>query len=129
MSAIAALKGYRTQFLYSLHRIITDSENNHTYHIEGKFEDLDILDDTGKYIECLQVKNLSTTLSFSDLFSAQDSFFSRIVKVSNNNPNVTATIVSFNPVSIELNDDSKLNVKLKSKKFNENEIQIGRAHV
>ena len=58
MSAIAALKGYRTQFLYSLHRIITDSENNHTYHIEGKFEDLDILDDTGKYIECLQVKNL-----------------------------------------------------------------------
>lgn len=73
MSAIAALKGYRTQFLYSLHRIVFGVTDDYVYHIEGEFEDLDIIDNNGKYVECLQVKNLSDSLTFSDLFSAKDS--------------------------------------------------------
>ena len=43
MSAIAALKGYRTQFLYSLHRIVFGVTDDYVYHIEGEFEDLDII--------------------------------------------------------------------------------------
>lgn len=128
MSAIAALKGYRTQFLYSLHRIITDSVSDYTYHIEGQYEDIDILSSGGKYAECLQVKNLSTTLTFSDLFSAQDSFFRRIVKVSSANPNMKSKIISFSSVSDELNDNSKLRTKLRSKKFTDNDIQTILAH-
>ena len=64
MSAIAALKGYRTQFLYSLHRIVLGVTDDYVYHIEGEFEDLDIIDNNGKYVECLQVKNLSDSLTF-----------------------------------------------------------------
>lgn len=75
MSAIAALKGYRTQFLYSLHRIVFGVTDDYVYHIEGEFEDLDIIDNNGKYVECLQVKNLSDSLTFSDLFSAKDSIY------------------------------------------------------
>lgn len=51
MSAIAALKGYRTQFLYSLHRIVFGVTDDYVYHIEGEFEDLDIIDNNGKYVE------------------------------------------------------------------------------
>lgn len=75
MSAIAALKGYRTQFLYSLHRIVFGVTDDYVYHIEGEFEDLDIIDNNGKYVECLQVKNLSDSLTFSDLFSIMGSSY------------------------------------------------------
>lgn len=128
MSAIAALKGYRTQFLYSLHRIVFGVTDDYVYHIEGEFEDLDIIDNNGKYVECLQVKNLSDSLTFSDLFSAKDSFFKRIIQVSSTNPNVIAKVISFGSVSDELSDKKKLGQKLKSKGFHDNKIQTILAH-
>lgn len=40
MSAIAALKGYRTQFLYSLHRIVFGVTDDYVYHIEENLKTL-----------------------------------------------------------------------------------------
>jgi hypothetical protein len=41
MSAIAALRGYRTQFLYSLHFILSNIAKEFVFRLEGE-EDLDI---------------------------------------------------------------------------------------
>lgn len=117
MSAIAAIKGYRTQFLYSLYRIITDKNTDYVYRLEGLYEDLDILDSNGSYIECLQVKNTTDTLSFSNLFSKKDSFFNRAISVISANHNVKVRIVSYGEVSNELADLSILRTKLGNKSF------------
>lgn len=42
MSAIAALQGYRTQFLYSLHYILSSLSDDLVFRLEGE-EDLDVL--------------------------------------------------------------------------------------
>lgn len=122
MGAISALKGYRTQFLYSLYRILKDRDKDYVFHIEGKFEDLDILDYQGNYIESIQIKNKGANLVFSDLFSVKDSFFSRTANLIQKNINVKIKIVSFSQVSEELKDISKLEKKLKKKRFNQTKI-------
>ncbi len=117
MSAIAAIKGYRTQFLYSLYRIVSDKNTDYRYHLEGNYEDLDILDQNGNYIECLQVKNIEDTLSFSNLFSKTDSFFDRAIKAISENHEVKVKIVSYGKISSELTNATTLCKKLKDKCF------------
>ena len=124
MGAIAALKGYRTQFLYSLYRILLDKNNKNRYQLEGCYEDLDILNNTGRYIECLQVKNVNTDLVFSDLFSKKDSFFNRAIKLIQNNPEVKVKVISFGAVSPELQDIDKLRKKIEAKGFSKAESQL-----
>lgn len=117
MSAISALKGYRTQFLYSLYRILKDYRKNYTFKPEGFYEDLDIIDEKGNYIEVIQVKNKSETLIFSDLFSKKDSFFKRASKLIENQNKATIKLVSFGNVSNELIKKSLLSKKLRKKGF------------
>ncbi|NIJ46525.1 hypothetical protein FHR24_003014, partial [Wenyingzhuangia heitensis] len=95
MSAISALRGYRTQFLYTLYNIISETNKTYKYKPEGKYEDLDIFDSKGKLTEIIQVKNLSETLTFSNLFSSKDSFFSRGLKAITKDKDVILKIVSF----------------------------------
>ena len=64
MGAISALKGYRTQFLYSLNKILSEYDKNYIFRPEGEYEDLDILDIHGNYLEIIQVKNKNSTLTF-----------------------------------------------------------------
>jgi hypothetical protein len=123
MSAISALRGYRTQFLYTLYNIISETNNGYKYKPEGEYEDLDVFDSRGKLIEVIQVKNLSERLTFSDLFSSKDSFFSRSLKAIDKDVNVNLKIVSFGAVSDELIDKTKLAKKLKKKKFNDESIK------
>ncbi|AWM13258.1 hypothetical protein DI487_04855 [Flavobacterium sediminis] len=117
MSAISALKGYRTQFLYSLYRILSNHNEEYIFKVEGKYEDLDILDSSYKYIETIQIKNKGETLSFSDMFSKKDSFFKRAEELVLQDPDVIVKIVSFNKISDDLTDKEKLNKKLQKKGF------------
>lgn len=123
MSASSALKGYRTQFLYSLYRILKESENGYTYQPEGFYEDLDILDNENNHIEIIQIKNLSSKLVFSDLFTNTTSFFNRAEKAITNNENCIIKLVSFGDISDEITDKKKLEKKLKNKKFKEISIK------
>lgn len=123
MGAKSALRGYRTQFLYSLYRILLDYDKEYIFDVEGDFEDLDILDNKNNYIEVIQVKNKTGVLSFSDLFSKKDSFFKRSLRLINQSENAKIKIVSFSKVSDELIDINKLKKKLKKKKFKDNAIE------
>lgn len=121
--AINAIRGYRRQFLYSLYRLLKDINCNYIFEPEGFFEDLDIKDNTGKYLETIQVKNTSGTLTFSDLFSKKDSFFKRAKKaISYGTERVK--LVCFGELSEELKDPSlsKIKKKLKKKGFTEAQI-------
>ncbi|MBW3524690.1 hypothetical protein [Chryseobacterium sp. NKUCC03_KSP] len=74
MSVIAALKGYRTQFLYSLHYILLNLSENFIYRLEGE-EDLDILNSEGQILYAIQLKNLGKTITLSDLLSEHKTSF------------------------------------------------------
>ncbi|WP_188051430.1 hypothetical protein [Flavobacterium sp. GP15] len=123
MSAISALKGYRTQFLYSLNRILNEYENGFIYQPEGKFEDLDILSEEGNYIEIVQIKNKTGQLVFSDLFSKETSFFKRAEKAILKDSNTKVKLVSYGEISNELKDKEILSKKLSSKGFRDNSIK------
>jgi len=99
MSAIAALKGYRTQFLYSLYFILSNQNNSYSYRLEGE-EDLDILDEHGNMLLAIQVKNLSKTLTLSDLLAEnKTSFLKRFVNIY---PKSTPVLVSFGEISEDI---------------------------
>ena len=123
MGATSALKGYRTQFLYSLYRILVDYDKGYVFRIEGGYEDIDILDNQREYVESVQIKNKSGNLSFSDLFTASDSFFKRASKLSAKSNGVKIKIVSFGSVSEELKNDKILAKKLKKKRFKDETIK------
>ncbi len=121
--AINAIRGYRNQFLYTLYRLLKDINENYIFEPEGYFEDLDIKDHSGKYIETIQVKNTTGTLVFSDLFSKKDSFFKRAKKAISSDAKIIK-VVCFGDLSEELKDTSlsKLKGKLIKKGFNETQI-------
>ncbi len=122
MSAISALKGYRTQFVYSLYRILKAYNKKYTFKPEGLYEDLDIIDEKGNYLEIIQVKNKSKTLVFNDLFSKKDSFFKRANKLLENQDKAILKLVSFGDISNELIDKCKLSNKLHKKGFDSSKI-------
>ncbi|NIJ52463.1 hypothetical protein [Dyadobacter arcticus] len=99
MSATAALKGYRTQFLYSLHYILSNQDKNYQYRLEGE-EDLDILNDQGDLLIAIQVKNLNRVLIPSDLVNDKRTSFLR--RYVDRYPGSLPRLVSFGPISPEV---------------------------
>lgn len=99
MSAIAALRGYRTQFLYSLHYILTSLSEDLIFRLEGE-EDLDILDSSGQLLYAIQLKNLGKPITLSDILSVKKtSFIKRFLsKYSDGIP----ILVSYGEISQEL---------------------------
>jgi len=99
MSAISALKGYRTQFLYSLHHILSNLSGNFIYRLEGE-EDLDILDNEGQLLDAIQLKNLGKAITLSDILSeSKTSFVKRFLE---NYREATPILVSYGEISKEL---------------------------
>lgn len=99
MSAIAALKGYRTQFLYSLYYILKNQSNQSRYQLEGT-EDLDVISQYGVAEYYIQVKNISSPITLSDLLTDKGtSFIRRYIELNNN---AIPILVSFGPVSSDL---------------------------
>ncbi|MDW3210318.1 MAG: hypothetical protein R8N23_10650 [Reichenbachiella sp.] len=98
--AISSLKGYRTQALYSICRILEDQNQELKYIPEG-IEDLDILNESETLQECIQVKSTTGTLSFSDLIqtNSKTSFFHRAVQTFENGNNPKLKLVCFGNIS------------------------------
>lgn len=99
MSAISALKGYRTQFLYSLHYILFILSDDFIYRLEGE-EDLDVLDNNGKLLYAIQLKNLGKPITLSDILS--DSKTSFIKRFLDNYRDATPMLVSYGKISEDL---------------------------
>lgn len=104
MSAISALKGYRTQFLYSLYYILSSSSKKLVFRLEGE-EDLDVLDDNGQLLYAIQLKNLGRSITLSDILSnKKTSFIKRfLAKYSTAIP----ILVSYGEISQELKNWEK----------------------
>ncbi|MET3535397.1 hypothetical protein [Chryseobacterium limigenitum] len=99
MSAISALKGYRTQFLYSLHYILSTLSDDFIYRLEGE-EDLDVLDKNGQLLYAIQLKNLGKPITLSDILS--DSKTSFIKRFLDNYCDATPILVSYGKISEDL---------------------------
>jgi hypothetical protein len=99
MSAISALKGYRTQFLYSLYYIVSHSANDYRFRLEGE-EDLDILDKQGDLLFAIQVKNLTKTVSLSEILAEQKTSF--LKRFLNKYSTAIPMLVSFGSIASEL---------------------------
>lgn len=104
MSAIAALRGYRTQFLYSLHYILSSFSKDLVFRLEGE-EDLDVLDGSGQLLYAIQLKNLGKPITLSDILSEhKTSFIKRfLAKYSDAIP----ILVSYGEISEELKNWEK----------------------
>jgi hypothetical protein len=110
MSAIAALKGYRTQFLYSLYFILSNVKSDQIFRLEGE-EDLDVLDNEHNIIYAIQLKNLSKPITLSDILSdKKTSFIKRFIE---NYVNSIPMLVSYGEISQDL------------KSWNQNKDTIG----
>jgi hypothetical protein len=115
MSAIAALRGYRTQFLYSLYYILSQDQPGRQYRLEG-VEDLDVLDSNGNIVRAIQVKNLQGPVVLSDIASSKEnktSFLRRLLLVRQSHPEAQGVLVSFGPIGDELKKWSSLSAKKK----------------
>ncbi|MGJ1382689.1 hypothetical protein [Sphingobacterium siyangense] len=104
MSAIAALRGYRTQFLYSLHYILSSLSKDLIFRLEGE-EDLDVLDRNGQLLYAIQLKNLSVPITLSDVLSERKTSFIKRFLV--NYSDATPILVSYGEVSQELQNWEK----------------------
>ena len=116
MAVSDTLRGFRTQFLYTIHRVVTDCDSECLYVPEG-VEDLDIKKG-GQIIETVQVKNYKDKVNPSNLFSPSrtTSFFRRALETLSNNNEATIRLVSFSNVSSELQDAFSLNKYLTKSK-------------
>lgn len=115
MSAISALKGYRTQFIYSLYFILSNQDKNYKFRLEGQ-EDLDILDESNSLVEIIQVKNLVGSLTQSDLITKDGtSFFKRVIELQSKSPSIKPTLVSFGSIGTELKSWKSTTGNLSSK--------------
>lgn len=98
--AIPALRGYRTQFLYTLHRVLNAGASEVVFP-EGE-EDYSV-QNKGQLKEVVQIKNLSSDLQLSDFHpKAADGFIARCLAVLKQNAQVNLQIVSFGGIGPEL---------------------------
>lgn len=95
-SASASLRGFRKQTIYILYRILTEDDDNIIFHPESA-EDLAAYR-SGQLVEAIQVKDYSSTLSFSDLTT----FFRRLQQRRKKHPQSVTKIASFGAIGPEL---------------------------
>ena len=112
MSVPTTLKGFRTQYLYTLYAMLHDKSINTVFIPEGK-EDLDIVYGDGRKV-FIQVKNLSTPVTYSSLISKgkTTSFSERLLESIDSN-RTKGIIISFGPISKELTDKNALRKAIK----------------
>ena len=119
MAVSDTLRGYRTQFLYTLYRIISSNNSGKEVFRPEGIEDLDILVDD-KVVESIQVKNhKSGLLEYAHLSSNAHttSFFSRGIKTLRKFPQAKLKVFSFHDVDDDLSQKPRLSNKLKQDKY------------
>ncbi|MEO1808109.1 MAG: hypothetical protein AAFU33_25075 [Bacteroidota bacterium] len=126
--AKAAFKGFRTQTLYILERIL-NSNSQDVFYPEGA-EDLLIKSKTGKVKEVIQIKNYASNLALSNLEpERKDSFFRRsLTDYYEEGINPEIVLVSFGLLGQELatlmaeKKSPSIRKKLISKKYSKDEV-------
>lgn len=115
MAVSDTIRGFRTQFLYTIYRVINDCNPDVHYVPEG-IEDLDIKKNE-IIIETIQIKNYNKKIQPSNLTSpaGTTSFFKRAIKTLSKNKNACIRFVSFGEVGDYLKNSSSLLVFLKKK--------------
>ncbi|MCL4872224.1 MAG: hypothetical protein KJ063_24965 [Anaerolineae bacterium] len=102
--APAALQGYRLQALYTLGRVLGQGDGEWIFQPEG-MEDLDILDNSDKPVELIQVKSYHS-LQLSDLAplspEKSGSFFGRVTSTLNTANPPAIKLVNFGQIGPEL---------------------------
>ena len=119
MAVTDTLRGYRTQFLYTLYRIISSNNSGKEVFRPEGIEDLDILVDD-KVVESIQVKNhKSGLLGYAHLSSNAHttSFFSRGINTLRKYPQAKLKVFSFHDVDDDLSQKPRLSNKLKHDKY------------
>ncbi|MEQ5998975.1 hypothetical protein U2I83_05500 [Bacillus amyloliquefaciens] len=100
MGSKAAWKGFSSQTIYIAYRLINLQDSYNFY--PEQVEDLLIMNDDIAE-EVIQIKNLSSNLSLSNLKPGEsDSFFRRCLSYKGSSPNTILKIVSFGEVGPEL---------------------------
>lgn len=100
VGAPAALRAFRMQHLYTLHRLLTDpAVARFEMQLEGS-EDLEIFDPAGGAVEAVQVKARSgESLSASDRESPAGSFFERARRRLREHPAMVQRVACFGPAA------------------------------
>lgn len=100
--AHAVLRGYENQFMYAPYCILNSQEA--LFQLE-RFEDIEVLDDQGEPLTVIQVKDLASNLTYSDLrdeSSTNKCFFRRALKVLENKPDTKIILASFGVIGPEI---------------------------
>lgn len=126
--AKAAFKGFRTQTLYILERIL-NSNSQDIFYPEGA-EDLLIKSKSGEIKEVIQIKNYASNLTLSNLEpEKEDSFLKRsLANYHEQNISPKIILVSFGYLGQELEalmikkESSSIRKKLVLKKYSETEV-------
>jgi len=99
--AEAALRGYRLQALYSLHRIL-DGGDQFVFHLEG-LEDLDVYSTSGELLEVIQVKAIDGNLTLTALSPGKpNAFFRRVLDRRGPLRDTKEKLVSFGPIGPDM---------------------------
>lgn len=116
MAVSDTIRGFRTQFLYTIHRVVNDCNTGLHYTPEG-IEDLDIKKN-GVVIETIQIKNYNKKIQPSDLISpaGTTSFFKRAINTLSRNRHACIRFVSFGDVGAYLQNKSNLHAFLTKNK-------------
>jgi len=99
----ATYRGYRRQALYVLWRILADPDaSRRSYRPEGE-EDLAVFDESGRLLEVVQVKDLSSPLALSDLKpSSPDGFIARTTRRLDEHPGCRHRLATYGVLGPEL---------------------------
>lgn len=133
IGAESAFRGFRSQTLYIVKRIMAGCGQDIVFQPEGQ-EDLAVYDENGTLFEVVQVKNLNCNLTLSDLNpQREDSFLRRSLRLFASGKYPKLSLVSFGVAGPELvnainmpNSDHKRNIisKLQSYGYKDAEIEI-----
>lgn len=98
----ATYRGFRRQALYSLWRILSDTDGALIFQPEGA-EDLAVFDSDLRLVEAIQVKDFTGKLSLSDLKPQSDAgFFARMLERRREHPNARTVLASYGDLGPEL---------------------------
>lgn len=130
--AQAAFRGYRSQTLYIVNRILDANSQVYRFQPEGQ-EDLAVYSDKNELLQIVQVKNYSNSLSLSDLSPKQeDSFLRRFVRYHDTSNPPQGLLVSFgqlgpelkNALSDEGSDRTRISQRLRDYGYKSKEIEF-----
>ncbi|MCI5146460.1 MAG: hypothetical protein D3923_13265 [Candidatus Electrothrix sp. AR3] len=106
---IPALRGFRKQFLHTLHRIL--ASGSEVFYPET-LEDFSVRDSTGKLIEIVQVKDHTAPLKFSEL----KTFFDRAARFIEDYSQVQIVLATYGNLGPELQKHIGANEAILKKK-------------